>query len=455
MSRTLLTLFSLLIFGCSSSSDDKTPPSSSKQTAPVQPTTPPGESSNRTPDLNHQPEKTQPASPVQPASPKVEDPIPGVPALAANPVSPEARTRGNALNRDGLEQHRTGDLDTAIATYKRALVADPSHRFARYNLASALVTVADHNAALTLLAEFRALGCQMCLERLRRAPQDGEWKPLWKNSRFVALTDVDDEGPIAEVVVFALVPDDGDGKGLRAQAILEPAPGWARAPALDIQVKVAGKTVQRQQLAPEDIQEQWVYRRLALPKQAFSVTLLVNGKRFGTLKAKPEDMRAEGYPDPIVRPVARPENVGRCHGVECPRFPAISADGRYLVSRDEVEAVGLDAMCSPPGVVVTSFQNLGDTHPSASRDLDGWEPLSCGSDKVPLPDGHTAEVDAPEAFVAIYDADGNVVHQQDVDGMDQELCVSKKHRILVVRTNEGIGGDCDELPVFTYTGIAY
>ena len=433
---------------------------SSQQPAPASPPAPTARTASETDGPAKPTDPSQTDTPSPPSDDRTPAAHAEVPALTLAPVSADARRRGDELNRQGLALHRKRELAAAIASYRQAIAADPSHRFARYNLASALVTHGQRDAALDLLDDFRTPGCAQCLERLRRAPQDGEWRPLWTDPRFLQITAAGDQDaagrPVARVVAFALsLPEDrADKQAFEAEVSLEPTPGWVRAPTLTWRLAVAGKVQVEHELTAAEVTSGWVGQQFATPTQPFSITLLVDGRPFGTLSAKPGDIKPGLYPYPIVRPASHPENVGRCHGTECPRFPAISPDGRYLATRDQYEVMDRDARCGPPSVPLTRYEVLGEDRSLGSRKLDGWLPMSC--DVIDrLPDGFTVDVDLFESRVTIADAIGRDVAQQEIEASTYDICAADGLRTVVIRLGDGLDGDCDSVPSYRYVALSY
>jgi tetratricopeptide (TPR) repeat protein len=92
------------------------------------------------------------------------------------------------LNRKALELHQEGNYAAAIPVYAQALDANPRHILARYNLGCALSLDGQTDEALFVLEQLRLAGCKACRSQLAHARKDTDWKPLWKDRRFRALT---------------------------------------------------------------------------------------------------------------------------------------------------------------------------------------------------------------------------------------------------------------------------
>jgi len=89
-------------------------------------------------------------------------------------------------NLEGLKFYKK-DRGAAIQKYLQALVINPMHEYARYNLACALA-LDDDPRALMLLKELAAAGTKACLKLVAGAPKDSDFKKLAKDPTFIALT---------------------------------------------------------------------------------------------------------------------------------------------------------------------------------------------------------------------------------------------------------------------------
>ncbi len=388
--------------------------------------------------------------------------LPGVLPIVAESPSPEAREKARGLNVAGLKLHRKKKFDEAMAQYKEALTADPSEPFARYNLACALVSANKPQDALKLLGEFRELGCAQCWDRLRRARQDVEWKPLWSNETFKQLTAESGIAPTAKVVSFhvGVADDDTDQpKNFAVNVVLEPPPGWVKAPALEIAITRKGKTLHLRKLKSADIEDAWVLTEFPIPKGPWQVTLLVEGKKLGSIKAKRDQIGIEVVPEPLIRKVRRPKSVGRCDGVECPKFPALSADGKYLVDRVFSHLVSTSDMCGPPAADLTNHLSLSGDEPTliGSRNLAGYRSLECqqfGHETMKLSHGATANYNEEDETVTVTTKSGKKkVHDLAAEHI-REYCVVEEHRLLVL-VQYYQGTDCSDPTEDAITAVHY
>ena len=224
-----------------------------------------------------------------------------VPKLVTAPPSRAQVDAGKKLNVEGLTLHRAKKLDAAIAKYTEALKQDPSNTIARYNLASAFVTKGDSKRALAILGQFQVKSCAFCLQRLRDARADKEWKPLWNDPAFKTLVAFADEpapaptpggGPLSPVADIQLeVSRDQSDAGPDYQAV--PAdkvrvhawdaiePGFYRSPPLDIVLRNKGGEVSRTPLLPAMAQHRTI--EIAVPSPGWWVVdVLDAGKVIGS-----------------------------------------------------------------------------------------------------------------------------------------------------------------------------
>ncbi|MBL9018161.1 MAG: hypothetical protein JNL83_28500 [Myxococcales bacterium] len=195
-----------------------------------------------------------------------------IPKLSLAPPGKAQVAEGKKKNVAALMLHRAKKYDAAVAGYIDALKADPSNTIARYNLASVLVTKGDTKRALDVLAQFQVTACDFCLQRLRDAQADKEWKPLWADARFKKIVafappaaapappaagKVGPPAPIAEVQIeTANHPDRYDDPmplatdRMRVHVWTVIDPGFYSSPKLDIVLIGAKGEVSRTPLLP-------------------------------------------------------------------------------------------------------------------------------------------------------------------------------------------------------------
>ncbi len=153
-----------------------------------------------------EPSATIAASDAQEARPPTKAPDAPEPSLDVAPLSlatvgTPARTSARNSHRAARKLHQFKKYAEAIAAYKGTLEKNPGHIFARYNLASALVSAGQPKNAVRTLAALKLTDCSFCLGRLVRARKDDEWKSLWADADFVALTEDAsvEQAPIAKI----------------------------------------------------------------------------------------------------------------------------------------------------------------------------------------------------------------------------------------------------------------
>jgi len=195
-----------------------------------------------------------------------------IPELSVAPPGKAQVADGKKKNIAALTLHRAKKYDAAVAGYIGALKADPSNTIARYNLASVLVTKGDTKRALEVLAQFQVAACDFCIQRLRDAQADTEWKPLWADAKFKQIVafaparlapvpapggKVGPPAPIAEVQLETtnhpdryddLSPLAADRVRVHVWTVIEP--GFYSSPKLDIVLVGAKGEVSRTPLLP-------------------------------------------------------------------------------------------------------------------------------------------------------------------------------------------------------------
>ncbi len=392
------------------------------------------------------------AEPAQKVDPSIADLAP----LTAEPPSKEAAEKATALNTKALGLHRKKQYEEAVEVYKEALAADPSHALARYNLASMLVTMGKPRVGLAVLAQFRELDCDACKKRLARARTDKEWKPLWDDDAFVELTAA--TGPVAEVVAFyAASADPRDSGGIEdpmaLAALLEPPPGWVRAPELVFRFQEKDKKPVVRKVSPDRIKTRVVEVFVKTPKTSFTATLTANGKTVGSFRGKADETRAETFPEPVIRRLPR-AHAARCAGAICGQYPAISPGSKIVISYDTEELAPLEDYCDPPTGQLTTFTRA-DGEIGPSFDATGWEPLDCTMDEVELAGGRVVAYDSDDETIVLKEKGAEKVLLRVEQVSSVELCPSKERSAVVVRTYDGLGGDCQAAGTWTHQIVSY
>jgi cytohesin len=111
--------------------------------------------------------------------------VPPITLASVAPAKGElARQRYDEANR----LLRRGNAKAAVQKYVQALQADPTHIYARYNLACSYARIGDQRNALAVLRQFREAGCLVCLRRLVRAREDRDFSAYWSHPDFVSIT---------------------------------------------------------------------------------------------------------------------------------------------------------------------------------------------------------------------------------------------------------------------------
>ncbi|MBL4635398.1 MAG: hypothetical protein JKY56_16175 [Kofleriaceae bacterium] len=111
-----------------------------------------------------------------------------VPAFSTNHVSRAKAKQAKKLNARGVKLHRAKTFDLSIPKFIEALTIDPSHLLARYNLSCSYALAGQSKKALAVLADFKRADCPECIGRLVKATTDTDWKSLWGDPSFGALT---------------------------------------------------------------------------------------------------------------------------------------------------------------------------------------------------------------------------------------------------------------------------
>jgi hypothetical protein len=393
-----------------------------------------------------------PPDPVAPL-PGARDEEEALPAVTAASPSPEAASRARRHHAEALALRRDGRLEEAIERFRDAVAADPSLLAARYDLATAHAAGDDQVRAFAVLAQLRDPACAGCPELLARARHDSDWKQLWADAEFIKVT-TSPVGPTATVLLVGFGDPVGDERGVRTFAVLEPAAGWARAPAIDVEVSSGGKPIAKRSWKPEEVGA----RSIAFEPPPGTVTAVwtIDGVPV-KLRARPQELQPDSYPYQVRKKKPPADKVARCAGLECPSFPAMSADGGFLVTRDRRELLSPGARCNPPTATLTEHVRIGPKalEPVGSRDLTGYEPLTCG-DKATGAAGFTVESDEEQEAVVVLDPAGQqVAKRTELIGVSVEVCASPAHRFAIIRVKEAVGGDCDEVGDVSYSLLRY
>jgi hypothetical protein len=112
----------------------------------------------------------------------------GLPAQLAEPRAQSDRVAARKHNKTGLKLHLDKRWSDAIPHYRKAIMTDPSHVLARYNLACAYALVGESDFAIQILMEFNSLGCKLCRKQLKAARKDKDFVSIRNDARFQALT---------------------------------------------------------------------------------------------------------------------------------------------------------------------------------------------------------------------------------------------------------------------------
>jgi hypothetical protein len=397
----------------------------------------------------------------------------GLAPIATQSPSKEAAAQATKLNTEALTLHRAGKLDEAAARYREALAADGSHLVARYNLASALATKGDAPQALAILAQFASAGpaCAKCAERLARARNDGEWKALWDNPQFIMLTTAGAAAPKSEVIFLSFHSPEPSGEAEASgesapitaafQIDLEPPPGWALAPALEVTITSGKKTLVKKSWKPEQVKSASVAVDLEAPADQnapVTATVKADGVLVGTVKTTVAKLSPESFAYRSVASRRAPARVARCEGLECPSFPALSLDGKTLAVRYADELISPGDVCNPPVGTRTSFLRVGkgELAEVPSQNLAGFEVLACdGGDVVALKDRFKAVHSQDENAVSVLDPAGKKIAGGEAYGFSVDFCQSAAHRLVVARVHGSVGGDCDEVGGEQYLTFSY
>ncbi len=182
-------------------------------------------------------------------------------------------------------------------------------------------------------------------------------------------------------------------------------------------------------------------------------------------KACPSEwMRAVKLPRSLRRPPAAPttpaQKVPACTADKCSSYPALSPDGRFMVTEDEVNVQQGD--CEATTRTQRSFSRLAGTKsaPAGPQSLEGWEPLKCEDTldaRISLLNGWRFESHQGDALYAhILDPNGRTVRKVYHDGgITMDACRSRRHRVVILRDQEAIPGDCVAIGDVYYTVIHY
>ncbi len=139
-------------------------------------------------DKKGEEEKSEDSLPVKPTD-SAKPSLRPIPALDFAQVSVDRMRKARSQNSEALEKQKAKDYDGAIASYHAALVTDPGHIKARYNLATALALANKNDQAIAILKEFAGTAdCVPCIGRLVRAANDSDFDTIKNDPVFVELT---------------------------------------------------------------------------------------------------------------------------------------------------------------------------------------------------------------------------------------------------------------------------
>jgi hypothetical protein len=104
-------------------------------------------------------------------------------------VDSEAFIKARQLNTKGYRLFKRGKFAGAIALWEKALLFDPAHLLARYNLACGYARLGQRKRALAELQQLRRSNCISCLNLLLKARGDRDLAGLRGEAVFKKLTE--------------------------------------------------------------------------------------------------------------------------------------------------------------------------------------------------------------------------------------------------------------------------
>jgi hypothetical protein len=110
------------------------------------------------------------------------------PPIDLRPVAADAAEAAKKLNAAGLRQHNARNYPEAIKLFTKALVTNPGHLLARYNLACAYNRSGQGAMALALLRQLREKNTPACEKILRQARKDKDLESLASSDAFKKVT---------------------------------------------------------------------------------------------------------------------------------------------------------------------------------------------------------------------------------------------------------------------------
>lgn len=100
----------------------------------------------------------------------------------------QGRQKARSFNEQGLAALKAGDDKAAIAALTQAVIEDPAHYLARYNLACAHALAGQKAKALAILTAFKAAtACPACQVRVARAAVDADFAKMKGDAAFKAI----------------------------------------------------------------------------------------------------------------------------------------------------------------------------------------------------------------------------------------------------------------------------
>lgn len=148
---------------------------------------------------------------------------PALPPVAPRSPNAQAAQAAEGLNSAGIRRFKAKDYARAIALLRQAVVTDPAHLLARYNLACALSRHGRQAAARAVLQSFKdAPDCPGCQVRLVRARTDRDFADQRADPAFQAIVTgarlpaVDAQAAAAQVDAFFT------GKAASLRAVVHP-----------------------------------------------------------------------------------------------------------------------------------------------------------------------------------------------------------------------------------------
>lgn len=176
---------------------------------------------------------------------------------------------------------------------------------------------------------------------------------------------------------------------------------------------------------------------------------------------KPAELALPPGVAPPLAPVDPPRvKMGKrlCAATACPSYPAISPDGKVLVTRDEEVITYWDQTepCGHPVGDFVRYRALPSMKSIASVDMTGFKPLGCGARMRLAPGFKARMVDngADMDLLQVVDRAGKVVAREEGGAPHRDHCANPDVRIVVIRDGES-ATHCNEHADFGYDALTY